>query len=74
MKKLGFVGMGNMAQAMAKGFIDSGIIKGEDVFAYAPNQEKLKANAEKIGFIPCASLMKSSKVRILSSRLASLIR
>ncbi|MBQ9960710.1 MAG: pyrroline-5-carboxylate reductase [Firmicutes bacterium] len=56
MKKLGFVGMGNMAQAMAKGFIDSGIIKGKDVFAYAPNQEKLKANAEKIGFIPCASL------------------
>lgn len=58
MKKLGFVGMGNMAQAMAAGFIDSGAIKGEDVLAYAPNQEKLKGNAERIGFVPCDALDK----------------
>lgn len=56
MKKIGFVGMGNMAQAMAMGFVESGVIKGEDILAYAPNQTKLKANAEKIGFIPCATL------------------
>ena len=50
MKNIGFIGMGNMAQAIAGGFIKSGKIKGENLFAYAPNQEKLKANAAKIGF------------------------
>ena len=41
MRKLGFIGMGNMGQALAKGFVSSGKIKGKDIFAYAPNQEKL---------------------------------
>ena len=56
MNKIGFIGMGNMAQALAKGFISSGKIAGADVFAYAPNQEKLAVNAAKIGFKPCANL------------------
>ena len=60
MKKIGFIGMGNMAQALAKGFIGSGKIAAEDVFSYAPNQEKLAANAEKIGFTPCISLKELS--------------
>ncbi len=51
MKTIGFIGMGNMAQAIAGGFIKSGKVKGQNIFAYAPNQEKLKANAAKIGFI-----------------------
>lgn len=55
MKKLGFIGMGNMAQALCAGFV-KGSVKKENVYAYAPNQEKLKANSEKLGFIPCASL------------------
>ena len=54
MKKIGFIGMGNMAQAMALGFIKSGEVSPADISAYAPNQEKLKANAQKIGFLPCA--------------------
>ena len=40
MKKLGFIGMGNMAKALAKGFINTGKIKENAIFAYAPNQEK----------------------------------
>lgn len=56
MESLGFIGMGNMAQALAQGFIALGALKGERVFAYAPHQEKLRANAERIGFQPVASL------------------
>ena len=51
MKKLGFIGMGNMAKALAKGFIDAGKIKENAIFAYAPNQEKLQKNSKCIGFI-----------------------
>ena len=50
MENIGFIGMGNMALAIAEGFIKSGKAKGENIFAYAPNQEKLKSNAAKIGF------------------------
>lgn len=53
--KIGFIGMGNMAQAIAAGFVNSKKITSQDLFAYAPNQEKLKANAQKIGFVPLAS-------------------
>lgn len=56
MKKISFIGMGNMAQALAAGFIKTQKIKAEDIFAYAPHQEKLKANAAKIGFVPCKTL------------------
>lgn len=54
--KIGFIGMGNMAQAIATGFIYSGKIDGSDVYAYAPHQDKLKANAGKIGFVPAPTL------------------
>lgn len=56
MDKLGFIGMGNMAQALAKGFIDAGKIKKDAIFAYAPNQEKLRKNSERIGFVAVNSL------------------
>ncbi|MBQ1644832.1 MAG: pyrroline-5-carboxylate reductase [Treponema sp.] len=65
MDTIGFIGMGNMAQAMACGFINSGKVKAGEVFAYAPNQAKLKDNASKIGFIPASSnmeLVKKSKI------------
>ena len=56
MERLGFIGMGNMAQALALGFIRSGSIAKENVFAYAPHQDKLKKNAAAIGFTPLGSL------------------
>lgn len=56
MRKIGFIGMGNMAQAMVAGFVASGGVKGTDVFAFAPNQEKLAANCKALGITPCRSL------------------
>ncbi|MEE1227859.1 MAG: pyrroline-5-carboxylate reductase [Lachnospiraceae bacterium] len=56
MNRLGFIGMGNMAQAIAKGFIDKKVIAGDHVYAYAPHLDKLKANAERIGFLPVESV------------------
>lgn len=56
MSKIGFIGMGNMAQAIAAGIIYSGKIDGTDVYAYAPTKEKLEANAKKIGFTPAPTL------------------
>lgn len=64
-QNIGFIGMGNMALAMAAGFVDSGKIKAENLFAYAPNQEKLSANAKKIGFTAATSnkeLVKNSDI------------
>lgn len=55
MKKIGFIGMGNMAQALAKGFLKAGALDPENIFAYAPNQEKLRKNSEDIGFVACSS-------------------
>lgn len=56
MKKFGFIGMGNMAQAICTGMIESGMVDAADIYAYAPHQDKLRKNAEKIGFTPAASL------------------
>ncbi|MBQ9708394.1 MAG: pyrroline-5-carboxylate reductase [Firmicutes bacterium] len=55
MLKFGFIGMGNMAQAIAVGLISSGKVKAEDIFAYAPSQDKLKGNAGRIGISPCSA-------------------
>ena len=56
MKKIGFIGMGNMAKAMALGFIRSGKMTGDDMGAFAPNQEKLAKNAAEVGFKPYADI------------------
>ena len=39
--KIGFVGTGNMGQAILEGFIVSGRVKKEDIFIYDPDQTKL---------------------------------
>ena len=41
MERLGFIGMGNMAQALCAGFVNSGKIAAESVYAYAPHYDKL---------------------------------
>lgn len=56
MKIYGFIGMGNMAQAIAGGMIEKGIAKPDEIYAYAPNQDKLRTNAERIGFSPVDGL------------------
>lgn len=54
--RIGFIGMGNMAEALVTGFIRNGGVKGEEIYAFAPNQEKLKEKAERIGFRAISSL------------------
>lgn len=61
MNKISFIGMGNMAQALVGGFIKSQKIAPQDIFAYAPNQEKLASNAQKFGFNACSSLKEAVK-------------
>ena len=61
MNKIGFIGMGNMAKALASGFIESGALKKEQIYAYAPNQDKLEKNAEAIGFNPMPCIKELSK-------------
>jgi pyrroline-5-carboxylate reductase len=53
---VGFIGMGNMAQALAVAFLNSKKCTKETLFAFAPHWEKLEKNAEKIGFTPCATV------------------
>lgn len=56
MKKIGFIGMGNMGQALAEGFVKSGVVNKEDLYAFAPDSEKLARNADRIGFNTAASV------------------
>ena len=53
MNKIAFIGMGNMAQAIASGWIRQGLLTSEQVLAYAPHYDKLEKNAERFGFTPC---------------------
>ena len=59
MKKIGFIGLGNMAQAMVAGFTASEMIKGQDIYAYAPHQDKLKKNAQVLGVNPVATAIEA---------------
>ncbi|WNY29337.1 Pyrroline-5-carboxylate reductase [Methanimicrococcus stummii] len=54
--KIGFIGMGNMAQAIVKGLILKEAAQSSNILAYAPSQEKLKKFAENTGIIPYSSL------------------
>lgn len=52
---IGFIGYGNMAQAIATGLVHSGKVEGKQLIVCAKNYEKCCANAEKIGAQPMAS-------------------
>ena len=71
MTKLGFIGMGNMAKALFTGFIASGKVRADEVTAFAPDEDKLKKNAEALGFVPEVSLrklVKSSGIIIMACK------
>lgn len=55
MSKIGFIGMGNMAQALAEGWVNMGAVD-DGLYAYAPTRDKLLANAERLGFAPTATV------------------
>ena len=48
--KIGFLGFGNMAQAMAGGFVRSGAVQPGDIGACARDRAKLRSNTEPQGF------------------------
>lgn len=48
-QNIGFIGFGNMAQAMADGLLASGIVKGEQLYACARQWDKLCRNTEARG-------------------------
>lgn len=50
--KVGIIGFGNMGQAMANGWVQSGKIKPENILTTARNIEKLKMNSKAIGVNP----------------------
>lgn len=47
--KVGFLGFGNMAQAIAKGFLEKGTLSGKQIFASGRNAEKLEKNTSQAG-------------------------
>lgn len=67
--KIGFIGFGNMAQAIAKGWILSKKIQPEQLYASARNQEKLKRNTDELGIHALATneeLVKQVDIVILA--------
>ncbi len=51
--KIGFIGFGNMAQAMARGFLRAGDVPGAQIFACAKHWDKLARTADAMGINPC---------------------
>lgn len=54
--RIGFIGFGNMAQAMAKGLINYGGIDRHQICACAAHMTKLQANCERLGVTSKASV------------------
>ena len=50
---VGFIGFGNMAQAMARGFLRGGALGPGEIFACARRWEKLQTAAGELGAVPC---------------------
>ncbi|GHU65900.1 pyrroline-5-carboxylate reductase [Clostridia bacterium] len=48
-KKIGFVGLGNMAQAMFKRWISSGAVQAGDIYGYDPNMELCVSLSDSLG-------------------------
>ena len=51
--KIGFIGYGNMAGAIAKGLAASGAVKPEQLYAAARDYDKLCQKAAELGIQPC---------------------
>lgn len=69
--KMGFIGVGAMAKAMIRGFVNSNQVKAEDIYVHAPNIEKYKQFADELG-INCSNnnqeVVRSSELIILAVR------
>ena len=49
---IGFIGYGNMAQAIAEGLVEAGAIDGTDIVACAAHYDKLEKTTAKVGATP----------------------
>ncbi|NEG70181.1 pyrroline-5-carboxylate reductase [Bifidobacterium choloepi] len=54
MATLGFIGFGNMAQAIAQGLTDAGAVRGADIVACAAHFDRLEKNTAKFGAVALA--------------------
>ena len=63
MKELtvGFIGFGNMAQAMAEGLIRGGAVKPDRIYACARNWDKLCRNARRYGIHGCETVKEAAE-------------
>lgn len=59
--KWGFIGFGNMAQAMAKGLLAAGAVAGENLFACARDWDKLQKTAGALGAVPCRDALETAE-------------
>jgi len=50
MKKIGFIGAGNMGGALIKGLISFGAVEGKNVYVCGHHPEKLRAMSKELGF------------------------
>ncbi|MDO4913639.1 MAG: pyrroline-5-carboxylate reductase [Bifidobacteriaceae bacterium] len=53
---IGFIGYGNMAQAIVQGLVEHDVVQAKDIIACAAHYNKLEENAKKYGIIPCHSV------------------
>ena len=68
MKKVGFIGFGNMAEAIISGMISSGNFTCEEIGAFDPDENKLASGAKKHGF----TAFKSNDELVLNSEIVVL--
>ncbi len=69
MKTIGFIGLGNMAEAIISGLISSGNFSSDEIGAFRRDENKLKQSAEKLGikaFESNEELVKNCKCIVLS--------
>lgn len=71
MIKVGFLGFGNMAMAIVEGWNNYDLRQKVDVYAYAPHQEKLQANCQRLQSHACRTpleLVQNVEVLILACK------
>lgn len=54
---IGFIGYGNMAQALARGLVDNGVLSGGQIVACARHYQKLLSNVQELGARPLHSAL-----------------
>ena len=53
--KLGFIGVGNMGEAILRGALRGGVVQAEDVLAFDVSREKLERLGDELRIVTCAS-------------------